>query len=1279
MVVFLGAPHPSASFPSLPSRSNEVWNPLFAGYGHSLEQARALGLDDGAATDRIAVARYHSQRSVEVFAVFQTEFGAAANRLQHVLSTWANDCGGHCGVPYTHELLMWGDAAQHVDALGVTGYFCGSLGGSRKDEARVMSVAEVVQACADEMPAHIEHATTFVDIATSYGVGVATYEAGPSISEYSAIADGTFSVPVTHHLHAVNRHPALRQVYVDYMAAFKAAGVPSVGAWMHFGSVGAYSQYGAWSFKEFSGQAPTPKYLALMDAAATASSVSPSGCLDRSLSYAGAGDAMHVGPPGVWRPRAGDVWVQGREVVVRYNVRGRDPSLPVVVRLHQTSNCAGAHGGRVVATLASGASATGVLRWRVPATTGHGDDFFVEVRDRSGANFSEPFSIVAPFYFAADDDGWSDCSAQCGVGFEARAVTCHPRRLAVYEAALRRATADLEAVHIRCPLASDCAQIAGQRDVRNQVCAVNDVVTEWPLLFSIDAAWRSMCTYDENKCRVYRTNFVGDTYGFSRGKAITDCTVTVDDTPLLVQDDVDAQVARRAPNRVCAAFAPTPTGARQCFDRPCAAFAWRPGTWSACSAPCGGGTRTRPLECIDHTNTVVDDASCAALEPLPTSEACATFPCDTYSWREGDFGECTATIGCGTGVARRFVACVSSLGTPVADSLCDAASRPQSSQACDAGACAAYAWKPRSWGECTVVCGGGNVSRTVDCVDTASSDVVDEYFCTATAGLQRPADTRDCNTRDCVVYGWAVDEWQSTCTAACTGSATRGVQCVDSTGAVVADTRCAGDKPAEEQACPCEGCALHSCSGHGSCDAASGVCTCTGGYHGPFCEVPGTCTGVLDADEACCASGVLDKSQACCSSGSPPKLDGRGECCATTVDACGVCGGSGQGLDVTGRCCPASSVFDASGLCCDDKLDPCGVCGGDATSCATNVVQSAGAPGALADLDPLSTEFLDFVNRLVDEFAALVGVDPLYVAIAGMQDAQPAAPGGSSRRRLATGDNATVVVTFTVSPGANSTQADGAVLTPDVVSQVLDAANSTADVTGAGVCGDGVCQSGETCLNGGDDSCCIADCDTVLLACPASSGGDMCGGTSRGLCLIASGQCDCFTGYTGSACEFCAAGWAASLTVSGTCVRADAVETEVSDGAGLGTMVVVGIAVGAGVLVGAGIAAVWAVTSKRRNAARGKFSKTSKVTRVSDAGEMHLSPLAAIQDRRRQAATAGAVAPQRPSSSGSNASAEDDRQYLSPSKRSRNKSKRSQRAGSRAIQVRPSPREDAVM
>ena len=111
----------------------------------------------------------------------------------------------------------------------------------------------------------------------------------------------------------------------------------------------------------------------------------------------------------------------------------------------------------------------------------------------------------------------------------------------------------------------------------------------------------------------------------------------------------------------------------------------------------------------------------------------------------------------------------------------------------------------------------------------------------------------------------------------------------------------------------------------------------------------------------------------------------------------------------------------------------------------------------------------------------------------------------------------------------------------------------------AAVCGNQLCELGEPCaapttpasanaiVNSTD--CCLVDCPTPVYPCPISVHGDVCSG--RGVCLPASGVCDCHRGYTGVDCSACDDGYTSMGTSPSsptTCVYLPGARSSCSDG-----------------------------------------------------------------------------------------------------------------------------------
>ncbi|NWW45308.1 PPN protein, partial [Pedionomus torquatus] len=110
-------------------------------------------------------------------------------------------------------------------------------------------------------------------------------------------------------------------------------------------------------------------------------------------------------------------------------------------------------------------------------------------------------------------------------------------------------------------------------------------------------------------------------------------------------------------NAECMTFAQQPRSSQPCNVRPCAT--WNTGPWSECSASCGEGVQTRTVTCRTQQGSQAQDFACL-MEPKPS----ATQPClkenciQEIDWHVGDWGLCSKS--CNSGIRTRQVICADS-------------------------------------------------------------------------------------------------------------------------------------------------------------------------------------------------------------------------------------------------------------------------------------------------------------------------------------------------------------------------------------------------------------------------------------------------------------------------------------------------------------------------------------------------------------------------------------------------------------------------------------------
>lgn len=239
--------------------SNEVWNSMFAQHRYAEEQAKALGLGpkerpwEGAAM-------FHGKRSVEIFQIFEKEFGGR-DRLVRVIAWQA---GG--GEYWSDKMLLANsDAGKNCDALAIAPYVTMCIGPNSKPPSGEVSKWSLDQVFnhieTKALPECIKWMQTQKKIADKYGLKLVCYEAGQHLV---GVGGGENDEAMTKLFQAANRDERMGKVYTKYLDAWRDAGGDAMCV---FTSCGQWSKWGSWGLLEYAEQpdAESPKYRAVMD------------------------------------------------------------------------------------------------------------------------------------------------------------------------------------------------------------------------------------------------------------------------------------------------------------------------------------------------------------------------------------------------------------------------------------------------------------------------------------------------------------------------------------------------------------------------------------------------------------------------------------------------------------------------------------------------------------------------------------------------------------------------------------------------------------------------------------------------------------------------------------------------------------------------------------------------------------------------------------------------------------------------------------------------------
>ena len=630
-----------------------------------------------------------------------------------------------------------------------------------------------------------------------------------------------------------------------------------------------------------------------------------------------------------------------------------------------------------------------------------------------------------------------------------------------------------------------------------------------------------------------------------------------------------------------------PATSRVCFEKPCGSTGWRSGAWSTCSQSCGVGARTRLVECVDTSGSVVADSLCSQADKPAAQEECNLGQCSDLEWYYSTWTSCSQPCG-NTGTQRRRALCRErATGLLVPYSRCVGASASPGAQdttvrECNRRTCEPYYYLAGPWGTCTKACGpDGTRKGSLQCVSAVTGVETDFELCDE-AGAFPVSQEEPCNRHPCqaAMYSVEVSTWSS-CSAPVPGQPcgvrNRTLSCTTRHGESAPMSACESEAakpsatlvlPATLEVCtsatevesPCSDfCSSNDCYGHGKCvsdpqASGGGRCVCDAGFTGTHCHKGTGCVGVMLPDGTCCSTEIAANGQ-CCPVGF--KAARSGACCPQELlDVCGECGGDAKFIDASGVCCP--TALDASGACCyGGFVDACGVCNG-ANACAQSAtIQLAPSPAlsGVAEVDVFDATVGQYMQDVVSVLEKGLKTTQRLLDISnvrirpGLRVLSQRPSGLRQRQRALAVDASTTGLEFDLlirPDGDRPNEAVEALAVHDswATSTHVEVSGVTVGAM-AGICGNGRCEIGEQCPSAADqnnDQCCPQDCTLPQSSGCSDGTGRACSGGGACTTLVdGTGVCSCYAdlGYTGQLCGQCLPGFAQLAATDGSisCVR----------------------------------------------------------------------------------------------------------------------------------------------
>lgn len=221
--------------------SNEMWNGQFKQSKYAGEQGVKLGIGP---KERPWEAGWHytAVRSVEIFKIWEEVFGGH-DRLVRVLASQA--ANSHV----SKQILGFGDAAKHADALAIAPYITMCIGPRSKPDMKTVAGWTVEQVLDHAENQALATCTRWMQeqkkAADQFGVKLVAYEAGQHLV---GVGGGENNETMTRLFQAANRHPRMGALYTKYLDTWAATGGDLM---CIFSSTGRWSKWGSWGLAEY--------------------------------------------------------------------------------------------------------------------------------------------------------------------------------------------------------------------------------------------------------------------------------------------------------------------------------------------------------------------------------------------------------------------------------------------------------------------------------------------------------------------------------------------------------------------------------------------------------------------------------------------------------------------------------------------------------------------------------------------------------------------------------------------------------------------------------------------------------------------------------------------------------------------------------------------------------------------------------------------------------------------------------------------------------------------